>query len=406
MKTFSYVGLDVRGRSQTGRMHALDEVSLEETLRSNGVWLVEAKAEKDLATEEIRSHPNRYGAVSRRDLINFCTLMGFLTKVGIPLVQALDVAAQDCDRVAFAKVIREVKRSVESGLQLADSMARFPKCFSNSMTSLVRAGEQSGALPEAFAELKRYLEWQDQIAADVKQATIYPAIVLITTMIFVLVLFTFVVPRFVGLLSVAKVALPWPTKVVFGVSDFTKATWWIWMIALVVGPIAIQVARKKSHAFAVLWDRLWMRVPLFGSMTHMLWIARFAQNLAVLYRNGVPLVTGLKLCEGLVGSPLVGGIVVDVARRIEEGETFSGALRQHGIFPNLLIRMSVIGEKTGQLDQALENVSGYYNLIVPQRIKRIFGLMEPALILFLVTVVGFVALAVFMPILSLMAGIK
>jgi type IV pilus assembly protein PilC len=149
-----------------------------------------------------------------------------------------------------------------------------------------------------------------------------------------------------------------------------------------------------------------MHVPLLGGMTHMLWVARFAQNLAVLYRNGVPLVSGLKLCEGLVGSPLMGQTVVDVARRIEEGETFSDALRHHKIFPNLLLRMSVIGEKTGQLDQALENVSGYYNLIVPQRIKRLFGLMEPALILFLVTVVGFVALAVFMPILSLMQGLK
>lgn len=405
MKTFAYVGMDARGRSQTGRMHALDEVSLEEMLRTNGVWLVEAKAEVVNVAQE-RSQAARYGAVSRRDLINFCTLMGFLTKVGVPLVQALEIAAQDCDRVAFATVLKEVRRAIESGLPLADAMQKFPRYFENGMTSLIRAGEQSGALPESFAELKRYLEWQDQIASDVKQATIYPAIVLITTAIFVLVLFTFVVPRFVSLLKVAKVALPLPTKIVFGVSDFTKATWWLWMIVLILGPLAIQLGRKHSRQFAILWDRIWMRVPLLGSMTHMLWIARFAQNLAVLYRNGVPLVTGLRLCEGLIGSPLMGTVVVDVARRIEEGETFSDALRHHRIIPNLLLRMSVIGEKTGQLDHALENVSGYYNLIVPQRIKRMFGLMEPALILFLVTVVGFVALAVFMPILSLMQGIK
>ncbi len=405
MKTFSYVGMDARGRSQSGKMHALDEVSLEESLRANGVWLVEAKAEVTNVAQE-RSAAARYGSVSRRDLINFCTLMGFLTKVGVPLVQAFDIAAQDCDRPAFATVLREVKRSIESGLPLADAMQRFPRYFENGMTSLIRAGEQSGALPEAFAELKRYLEWQEQIASDVKQATIYPAIVMITTAIFVLVLFTFVVPRFVGLLKVAKVALPLPTKIVFGVSDFTKATWWAWLIVLVLGPLAIQLGRRYSKQFALLWDRIWMRVPLLGSMTHMLWIARFAQNLAVLYRNGVPLVSGLRLCEGLIGSPLMGTVVVDVARRIEEGETFSDALRHHDVIPNLLLRMCVIGEKTGQLDHALENVSGYYNLIVPQRIKRMFGLMEPALILFLVTVVGFVALAVFMPILSLMQGIK
>ena len=406
MKTFAYVGMDSRGRSQTGRMHALDEVSLEETLRSSGVWLVEAKAEKEHNVAEERSNAGRYGAVNRRDLASFCTLMGFLTKVGVPLVSALEIAGQDCDKAAFAAVLKEVKRSIESGLTLADAMQRFPRYFEHGMTSLIRAGERSGSLPESFAELKRYLEWQEQIASDVKQATIYPAIVMITTAIFVLVLFTFVVPKFVGLLKVAKVALPLPTKIVFGASDFAKATWWMWIIILVVGPIAIQLGRKFSKPFALFWDRVWMHEPLLGGMTHMLWMARFAQNLAVLYRNGVPLVSGLKLCEGLVGSPLMGQTVVDVARRIEEGETFSDALRHHKIFPNLLLRMSVIGEKTGQLDQALENVSGYYNLIVPQRIKRLFGLMEPALILFLVTVVGFVALAVFMPILSLMQGLK
>jgi type IV pilus assembly protein PilC len=406
MKTFLYTGMDARGRSQHGKMHALDEVALEETLRSSGVWLVEAKAENPNLAAEARSHAGRFGKGQRRELISFCTLMGFLTKVGVPLVQALDIAAQDCDRVVFSTVLREVKRAIESGLPLADSMQRFPRFFDHGMTSLIRAGESSGALPESFAELKRYLEWQDQISADVKQATIYPAVVMITTAIFVLVLFTFVVPRFVGLLKVAKVALPLPTQIVFGVSDFAKATWWLWLIVLVLGPIAIQLGRKYSRAFSIIWDRLWMRLPILGPLTHMLWIARFAQNLAVLYRNGVPLVSGLRLCEGLVGSQLVGGMILDVARRIEEGETFSGALRTHRIFPTLLLRMSVIGEKTGQLDEALENVAGYYNLIVPQRIKRLFGLLEPAMILFLVTVVGFVALAVFMPILSLMQGIK
>lgn len=406
MKTFLYTGMDSRGRSQSGKMHALDEVALEETLRANGVWLVEAQTENPNIAAESRGNAGRFGKATRRELISFCTLMGFLTKVGVPLVQALDIAAQDCDRAVFATVLREVKRSIESGLPLADALQRFPRYFEHGMTSLIRAGERSGSLPESFAELKRYLEWQDQIASDVKQATIYPTVVMITTAIFVLVLFTFVVPKFVGLLKVAKVALPLPTKIVFGVSDFAKATWWMWLVVLILGPVTIQLARTYSKGFSVFWDRLWMRIPILGPLTHMLWIARFAQNLAVLYRNGVPLVSGLKLCEGLVGSKLVGGCVVDVARRIEEGETFSEALRVHSVFPMLLLRMSVIGEKTGQLDQALENVAGYYNLIVPQRIKRLFGLMEPAMILFLVTIVGFVALAVFMPILSLMQGIK
>jgi type II secretory pathway component PulF len=405
MKTFAYTGLDARGRNQSGRLIAQDEANLEEMLRGSGIWLVQATAEK-LAETEKASTARRRGSASRRELASFCTLMAFLTKVGIPLVSALDIAAQDCDRPGFAAILRELKRFIESGLPLAESLERFPNCFSKGFTSLIKAGESSGALPDAFSELKRYLEWQEQVAADVKQATIYPAMVMITTALFVLVLFTFVVPKFVTLMAVAKVALPWPTKVVFGVSDFAKATWWIWLICLTVLPASIQFARKSSVKFAKLWDQFWMRIPIIGPLTHMLWMSRLAQNLAVLYRNGVPLVSALKLCEGLVGSRMVGDLIADMGRRIEEGATFSESMRQHDVFPVLLVRMTAIGEKTGQLDQALENVAGYYNLIVPQRIKRLFSFMEPAMILFLVGIVGFVALAIFMPILSLMGSIR
>lgn len=403
MKSFAYIGLDARGRSKTGRMVAPDEVALEELLRGSGVWLVEARTETVTQTERVVT---RRGRATRRELASFCTLMAFLTKVGIPLVSALDIAAQDCDRPAFASILRELKRFIESGLPLAESLERFPSCFNKGFVSLVRAGEQSGALPEAFSELKRYLEWQEQVAADVKQATIYPAMVMITTAIFVLVLFTFVVPKFVTLLAVAKVELPWPTRVVFKISDVAKATWWMWIIGLVAGPLSVQLARKYSVAFSKFWDRLWMKLPLIGPLTHMLWMARLAQNLAVLYRNGVPLVAALKLCEGLVGSRMVGEMVADMGRRIEEGATFSEAMRQHSLFPTLLVRMTSIGEKTGQLDQGLENVAGYYNMIVPQRIKRVFSFMEPAMILGLVGIVGFVAMAIFMPILSLMQNIR
>jgi type IV pilus assembly protein PilC len=299
-----------------------------------------------------------------------------------------------------------VKRSIESGAQLADALERFPRYFQPGMTNLIRAGESSGALPDAFNELKRYLEWQEQIAADVKQATIYPAVVMFTTIVFVLVLFTFVVPKFVLLLSATKVALPWPTKVVFGLSDFLKSSWWVWSPLLFGVPLGIQLGCRYSPKFARAWDLFFMRVPVLGPLTHMLWMARFAQNLAVLYRNGVPLVSALKLCQGLVGSRMVGDLVGETARRIEEGETLSGSLRQYPVFPVLLIRMAAIGEKTGQLDHALENVASYYNLLVPQRVKRLFSLMEPAMILILVGIVGFVALAVFLPILTLMSSIK
>jgi type IV pilus assembly protein PilC len=401
MQNFAYSGVDARGHKSKGTLRARDEAELEERLRTTGVWLVEARR----APEEARGRTGRV-RTTRRDLINFCTLMGFLTQVGIPLVQALEIASNDCDRPAFAQVIEEVKRSVESGFQLANALERFPRVFPPNFTHLIRAGEHSGSLPAAFAELKRYQEWLEQMSADVKQATIYPAVVLVATLLFVLILFTFVVPKFVALLTVAKATLPWPTRVVFGVSDFIKSSWWWVLGALIVVPAGVAIARRRSERFACAWERAWYSIPVIGDLSHMLVMSRFSQNLAILYRNGVSLIPALKLVEGLVDSPMVSRATIDIGKRIEEGETFSGAMRLHTVFPLLLLRMTLIGERTGQLDHALENVAAYYNLQVPQRLKRLFSLLEPALILFLVGVVGFVALAVFLPILSLMQSIR
>lgn len=400
MQTYLYAGFDGRGRTVSGKLVARDEANLEERLRVSGVWLVEAKPERAKPAGRKRAAGGSGG--KRREVINFCTLMEFLIKVGIPVVQALDTAGQDSTQLGFQNVIAAVKKDVEEGTPMADAMQKFPNVFGVQFVSLIRAGERSGSLPESFNELKRYLEWQEGISADIRQATLYPAFVMIATALFILVLFTTVIPKFVKLLALTKVPLPWATQVVFGASDFAKATWWLWLLLLVGGPVMVKVMNKRSQRFALGFDYVKVRVPVLGDLVHMVYISRFARSLAVLYRNGITIINALKLSEGMVGSPIVARAVVDIGKRIESGDSLSEAMRRHDIFPQLLVRMAVMGEKTGNLDAALENVSDYYNLLIPRKVKKLFGMMEPALILTLVGVVGFVAMAVFMPIFSLM----
>ncbi len=330
--------------------------------------------------------------------------MSFQLRVGIPMVTALKVAAEDCENKAFRALLETMKKDAEAGQQLHETMAR-SGAFSRQFVSLVEAGEQSGTLPDSFEELRRYLEWQEQIIADVRQATIYPTIVLFVVIAFVLILFTFVVPRFVTLLTAAKVELPLPTRIVFAVSDGIKSTWWMWLTLLVGGPLVVGIGRRVSHGFAVWCDKVKFRLPLFGSLNHMLAISRFARNLAILYRSGVNIVEAMKLTTGLVGSVWLADTIREVAAKLEQGESISGAMKPYPVFPGLLNRMVVMGESTGQLDQALDNVADYYNQVVPRAIKRIFSVAEPALILFLVVVVGTVALAVFLPILGMVGAI-
>ena len=407
MQTYFYHGIDQNGRSVHGQLGAKDEASLEERLKTMGLWLVSAKTEKAKSTRS-SSFLSRFGMGSdggRRELIDFCTLMSFQLRVGVPMMQALDIAAADCAHPRFPTTLVELKRLVESGEPLADGMSRFPKVFAIHFTSLVRAGESSGTVPESFLELKRYLEWQEQVIADIRQATIYPAIVLGVVCLFVLVLFTFVVPKFVSLLTLAKVSLPLITRIVFSVSDVAKATWWMWMTAFILIPTGVQLARRRSRRFDIAFDRLKFGLPVFGQLNHMLVVSRLAHNLAVLYRSGISIINALKLCRDLVGSALVGTALEDVAQRVEAGEVISDAMRRHPVFPQLLIRMVAMGERTGNLDTSLENVATYFNTIIPRRIKKVFSIMEPALILFLVGVVGTVALAIFLPILSLMGAL-
>ena len=401
MTTFRYHGVDARGRSQSGRVRVADESALEESLRAGGVWLVSARAVS--ATGPFSLKRSRLG---RRELIQFCALMEFLTRVGVPLVQAMDLAARDGERPAWVRLLSDLRQRLEAGQSLGSALESHPRVFRPAFTSLVRAGEAGGSVPEAFAELKQHLEWQEEVMADVRQATLYPAAVLVTAAVFVIVLFTFVVPKFVTLLALVKVALPWPTRAVFAVSDIAQSMGGpaLLLLVLVVGAVAWLGRRSDGVAIAV--ERMVLSLPVWGTLLRWLVAGRFSRSLAMLYRNGVALLPALRLARDLAGSRLAGRVADDLARQIESGTTLSEAMSAHDLFPPMLVQLVRVGERTGQLDATLDQAATYYLRLVPQRVRRLLGLLEPALILALVGLVGFVALAVYLPILSLLQSMR
>ncbi|MCP5523364.1 MAG: type II secretion system F family protein [Verrucomicrobiales bacterium] len=404
MQTYSYTVINQQGRRVKGRLVASSEEVLEKRLRGMGLWLVEASTEEAAAEQPTKQRKPVFGKGNRRELIDFSTLMSVQLQAGVSMMVALETTAADSKDRRYREAVQDVQRMIEAGESLHEAMRHHPAVFPSYFTSLVRAGEDSGSLPETFAELKRYLEWQEEIVSDIRQATIYPAIVLICVCLFVLGLFSFVIPQFAKLLETAGAELPTITRVVFWLGDVAKSTWWVWMILLVVVPIVVQVLRVKVHQVDVLFDRLKFRMPLFGELNRMLVMARFAHNLSTLYRAGIVIINAIKLCEDLLRSALMIDVLQDVRQRVTAGEPFSDACRKHPVYPPLVIRMIAMGEKTGSLDMALDNVAGYYNTVIPRKIKRIFSVAEPMLILFLVGIVGCVALAVFLPILSLMSA--
>ena len=407
MPKFAYQSLDEQGRNVAGEMAADDEAALETRLQGMGLWLLEARVAQEVARKGSKpSFFTSIGAPTRRDLIDFCTLMNFQLRSGVAMIQSLDVAAADCPNPRFGEAIINLRREVEAGESLADAMGHNQRMFPTHVMSLIRSAENSGRVPDAFLEISKYLEWQEQIMADIRQATVYPAVVLAVVAAFVFVLFTFVVPKFVALLALAKVGLPLITRVVFSLSEIAKTTWWVFPLVFIGVPVIIKTSERRSPRFAAAFEHFKLHAPIFGSLIHMLVISRFAHNLAVLYRSGINLLNALELCRELVGSITVSTALVDVIQKVEAGEPLSEGLRRHAIFPPLLIRMVAMGERSGNLDVALENVSTYFDSIIPRRIKKVFSLLEPALIIFLIGIVGSVAVAIFLPIISVMGAMK
>lgn len=407
MPKFAYQSLDEQGRNVAGEMAADNEAALETRLQGMGLWLLEARVAQEVARKGSKpSFFTSIGAPTRRDLIDFCTLMNFQLRSGVAMIQSLDVAAADCPNPRFGEAIINLRREVEAGESLADAMGHNQRMFPTHVMSLIRSAENSGRVPDAFLEISKYLEWQEQIMADIRQATVYPAVVLAVVAAFVFVLFTFVVPKFVALLALAKVGLPLITRVVFSLSEIAKTTWWVFPLVFIGVPVIIKTSERRSPRFAAAFERFKLHAPIFGSLIHMLVISRFAHNLAVLYRSGINLLNALELCRELVGSITVSTALVDVIQKVEAGEPLSEGLRRHAIFPPLLIRMVAMGERSGNLDVALENVSTYFDSIIPRRIKKVFSLLEPALIIFLIGIVGSVAVAIFLPIISVMGAMK
>ena len=411
MPLYEYQAVDKRGRNLTGVMPAEDELSLDSKLKDAGLWLTDANITWPKSAANDPDAPVRRfklrGARGRRELIDFCTLMTFQIRAGITVVRALEVACNDCKNEGFKDVLLDMQRQIEGGMRFHEAMAFYPGVFSAHFLTVIKAGESTSNLPEAFNDLKEYLDWVDKMLADVRQATIYPAIVVTVIAAFVIFLFTFIIPKFSDLLTKLHVPQPLLTQIVFGVGDLAQKTWWIVVPCFVIILLLFAFGRRISPKIGFVIDYIKIRLPLFGELNMMLALSRFAHNLSILYRSGLPIIQGLEMCqEGLVGNMVVEKAIAHVEEEVKTGSTISEAMHRHGVFTALILRMVAMGETSGNLDKALDNVSSYYNDVIPRRIKNIFSVLEPALMLFLIFLVGCVALAIYLPIISLMGAVR
>ncbi len=401
MANFQYRAIDADGKPIEGQMTAPDLSQLERQLQDMGLWLVRTLETKPKA---VTRSARKAGRVKSRDLMEFSTHMFTLLEAGIPLTQALKSLSVETPNLQLRSTLHTIFQQVEAGNTLHEAMSQHPKIFPPQITNLVHAGEDSGTLTETFKEMERYLDWVDQIRGDVRQATIYPSIVIVAVIGLLVLLFTFVIPRFVPILEDLHVPLPTITVVVIATSEFMVGAWWIWGSLILASPVAWMMGKKYLTGFSHWRDQMVLQLPVMGELIRMLTLSKFVQNFSVLYRAGIPVLQCLQLCQGVVGNYVVEKALQDTQRAVAEGLTINESLSRHRIFPPMMLQMISVGEATGTLPRTLMNIANYYNREIPRKIKKIFAIVEPMITLGLIAIVGIVALALFLPMMSLMGG--
>jgi type II secretory pathway component PulF len=398
MPAYAYRAKDEHGRTRSGVVDAPDELAADASLRGEGLYVL-AVAE---AAPAPVPPPRR---LSRRELIMFTVQLATLLRAGIPLNTGLADFARDSRGPRLAAVARHVLASLEGGAMLSEAMARLPATFPEVYVAVIRAGETTGHLDRVLFDLVESLEWQETIRRQVRQATIYPALVLIAFAGLLTFLLLFVFPRFKAMFDRLRVPLPLPTRVLLTAADVLAAYWATLLLVVVAVVVGYRLA-VSTPGGRLLVDGWKLRLPAIGPVLRNVALARFAHHMETLQRAGVNFVLALDVLERVMGNVAIARAVGLVRQQVITGMSFADALASTGQFPPLVLRMVATGELSGSLEETLHKVGEYYDREVPDTVRRFLAFLEPALIALLAAVVLGAMLAVYLPIYSLITTVR
>jgi len=409
MPTFDYVAKDKTGKQVKGTQEAASKDVLVKQLRDKGLMTSKVEEKKASAVVARKTGRRKFGGkVSLRHLSIFCRQFATMINAGVSLVRCLDVLEQQTDSAKLKEVIRDIESEVEGGATLSRSMAKFPLVFSNLATGLVRAGEVGGVLDETLDRLAGFLEKDMELRRKVKSAMTYPVLVMIVAVGIVTFLVTFILPKFISLfkeLGMTDDKFPLPTLILMKISNFATSKWYLMVIIIVCTTIAVN-RLKRTKTGRRYYDILKLRVPVFGSLNHKIAIARFARTLSTLLASGVPILQAMETVAGTVDNDVISDAILMSRASIREGDTIADPLAKSRIFPPMVVQMITIGEETGQLDQMLEKVADFYEGEVDAALESLTAALEPVLIVFLGLVVGFIVVAMFLPLIAIIGELS
>ena len=341
----------------------------------------------------------RFGGSGRGQLVVSTRQLATLVKAGMPLLRALRTVSDQSEGV-MRQVFAQVATDVEGGTKLSEAMARHPRQFPTFYVNMIRAGELGGLLDEILKRLAELMEKQRRIQDRVKSALMYPAFIMFAAVSILGILMAFVVPTFLAMFTELGSELPLPTRILVVTCDIVRGWWWL-LLAIVAVLVSLLQGMLRTPAGKRLIDNTLLHLPVFGSLVQRLVIAQFSRTLGTLLTSGVPILSALGTVRATVTNAVLDEALQDVERSLKAGESLARPIELSGAFPPLVSRMVALGEETGQLDKMLVQLADSYEEEVEIQLGGLTQLLEPMLIVFVGGIVGFIVIAMFLPLMSL-----
>ena len=399
METYVWSGRTRDGQRQKGELAAKSKDEVISIMRKQNIMVTSVAARAKKLSINL---PFLKPKASDKDIAIFTRQFATMIDAGLPLVQCLDILSKQADNKAFAAVINEIRQDVEAGSTYADSLKKHPAVFGDLYANMVAAGELGGILDTILNRLSKYIEKNIKLKRQVKAALFYPSTIVAVAFIVIIVLLVYVIPIFAKMFTDFGGTLPAPTRMVIGASNFMKSN-----ILIIIGIMAAVIigARKyyKTQNGRLVIDSIVLRMPVFGMLARKIAVAKFTRTLGTLISSGVPILDGLDIVAKTSGNKVVEKAIYATRQSISEGKTLSEPLEASKVFPPMVVQMIGVGETTGALDAMLSKIADFYDDEVDSTVGILTSLLEPILMIFLGIVIGFIVVAMYLPIFK-MAG--
>ena len=403
MPVYSYTFKDAAGTIQKGTQEAENEELLRKRFEEQGFQITEVTVLKGVKTKK-----RSYGKVKLNHLTIFCRQFSTMVDAGVSLVRCLDVLSRQTQDPKLKRMLVDIGEKVEGGESLSRAMMRHPRTFNNLFIGLIKAGEVGGVLEESLQRLSQFLEKDVELRRKVKSALTYPVLVMVAAIGIVIFLVAWVVPNFAQLfkdIGLKEDDFPGMTKFLIDLSATFSQRWWMYIVAIVTITVGWRLFKGTRFGLRVA-DRLKLKVPVFGKLHHKVCMARFARTMGTLLTSGVPILQAMETVAGTVGNSVMSDAVLDARARIREGDRIGDPLEASRLFPPMVVHMISVGEESGSLDYMLQKIAYFYENEVEAALASLTAALEPVLIVFLGFVVGFIVIAMFLPLVKVIESLS